>query len=105
MKRCFLLRTLIVVPACIIALTWLPGCKKFLAVSPPDTLIVSAKVFANEQLANDAVSGLYAETMRIFDFMNGYMTRFPGQYADELTRTSPGSSDMPFLQNSLTPTD
>ncbi len=105
MKQHFLLRNLAAASACLIIIACLPACKKFLDVSSSDTQITAAQVFSNEQSAYDAVSGLYAQIMKTFDFMNGYISRFPGLYSDELTRSTPNSQDMPFLSNNLSVND
>lgn len=86
-------------------LSFMPACKKFVAVPAPDTQIVAEKVFADEQLANAAVAGLYARIMNAFGFMNGYMSRYAGLYSDELTKTTLSGADTFFLFNKLTGDD
>lgn len=83
----------------------LPGtsCKKFLAVDLPVSTITSESVFANEQTATAAVTGIYSQMMPTSLFYSsGGTSIYAGLLADELFVTNQNNAnDIQFYENSL----
>ncbi len=69
-----------------IVLMSLIGCSQFLEVPSPATKAENEKVFANEQTANAAITGVYAMMVSAnLQFFNGAITAYTGFSADEFS--------------------
>lgn len=92
---------------CMASLCYLgAGCKKFVAVDPPDDQLVSASVFNNDQTATATVVGIYSRIMQINKFfLNGANTLYPALSSDELVRTSPFANEDAFSSDALPATN
>ena len=78
------------------------GCKKLVQVDAPDSPVTAETVFANDSLAQQAVTGLYIKIMTNTKYLlNAGTTVFPGLSADELVRTTPLASEDQFYTVSL----
>jgi starch-binding outer membrane protein, SusD/RagB family len=76
-------------------------CNKLLDPGTPPEKVVGSQVYSNDSLAEAAVKGIYASMMLNFGLCNGYMSRYTGMSADELSRTVAIAPDVEFLNNSL----
>jgi starch-binding outer membrane protein, SusD/RagB family len=77
------------------------GCKKFLAIPPPKTLLVTVSVFDNNAPATSAMLTIYSQM-----FQNGdswYMAQNMGIYADEMQSYSASLDQVELYTNSLVP--
>ena len=83
----------------------LSACNRFLDVPPPGSEIISTKAFATDQSASLTVAGLYSDMMNGFGPMNGYMSKYPGLYSDELSKTTMNNADTVYLLSSIPKTD
>lgn len=78
------------------------SCKKFIQVDVPDDQMTAKTVFANDSLAQAAVTGLYIKLMSNTKYLlNGGMSVFPALSADELVRTTPIANEDQFYSNNL----
>jgi hypothetical protein len=103
-EKNFCNRRLAVIRFCI-AVCFFTGCKKFIDIAPPDTLVTSDKVFADNQTALSAMKGVYDKVQKNFCIVNGLTTKLGSLYSNEMVRTSPNSADGVFWSNSLTGND
>lgn len=80
------------------------SCDRFIDIAPPATQVESVKLFANEQSAVAAVTGIYA-TLGIgaSSFLNGGITLYTAAASDEIIATAPNTDLDPFFTNSITP--
>jgi len=76
------------------------GCKKFVQISPPNTQIVTATVFADNNAATAAMTVIYSEMQS----ESWYMSQNSGLLSDELSSNSTNSLVQPYYLNALTPT-
>ena len=63
------------------------GCGKLIEISDPRTTIQEDEVFANNELANSVMAGIYSYMMSntgTMIFSNGGMSVYAGMSADEL---------------------
>lgn len=89
----------------VVGLPLITGCNKLLDAGSPENKVITPQVYASDSLAQAALIGIYIKIMENFGPHNGFMSRFPGLCADELSRTSVLDQDQPFLTNTLTPDD
>ena len=87
----------------------LESCKKFVAVDPPSTDLISSTVFINDANATAAVVGIYSQIMEsISGFASGGIQSFTtlgGLSADELLSPSSAATLGEFYTNSIKPTN
>jgi hypothetical protein len=83
------------------------SCRKFVQISPPQTQLVSANVFANDLTATSAMNGVYV-SMLGNDFASGgsySVTLAGGLSADELTNFSASPDQIGIANNTIVPTN
>src|SRR5258708_6710100 len=87
----------------ILCLCWSP-CKKFVTVSPPTGSNSSETIFANDSLANEAVTGIYIQAMNTnLTLLNG-LDAYLALSADELALAPTGNpNELQFFFNALSP--
>ncbi len=96
-KRVF--RLIVLISLCIA-----PGCRKFVEVAAPDTMLTGAVIFSTDQGAIAAVNGVYQSmVINNLSLANGGMTLYPGLSADELVTTIPSADLDMFLHNEISP--
>src|SRR5580700_11487893 len=79
------------------------GCKKFVQIGPPNTLLVTANVYNNNSTATSALTSIYSQM-----FINSESFRMSqdlGLLADELTNHSTVPTQVQFYTNAMTPTN
>jgi hypothetical protein len=82
------------------------GCKKFVAVELPPTQTSTEAVFATDQTATAAVTGIYANLVSgTLSLTNGGMSIYPSLSADDLYNTAPSEDLDPFTSNSIPATN
>ena len=72
--------------AIFLVVTMQAACKKLVSISDPTTQITTDQTFANNEIANSAVNGIYetlASTSQITNFM-WYLAKYGGLSADEI---------------------
>lgn len=80
------------------------GCKKFVDIDPPPTLVDYELVFSDEKAAESAVNGLYFRlAQQNATLSNGGMTVYMGLSSDELYNTAAHPEYDAFRTNALTP--
>lgn len=80
------------------------GCSKFVEVPVPSTLLTSAQVFADDEGAREAASGVYATIANNnLGASNGGITLYAGLSADELQTVVPSADLDMFFTNSISP--
>jgi hypothetical protein len=85
--------------ACVFTST---GCRKLLAVSPPEDHISTAMVFSSDTNALNALTGLYIQIMdNPRGLFNGSLTIYGGLSSDELINTLPNAFEGAFRTNTL----
>lgn len=78
------------------------SCKKLVQVDDPDDSLTSAAVFADDSLAQAAVTGLYIKILGSTKFLlNGGVTLFPALSSDELVRNMNTIFEDQFNGNAL----
>jgi starch-binding outer membrane protein, SusD/RagB family len=79
-----------------------PGCKKFVELGPPTTLLTTRNVFERDETANAALTGLYTNMVEqnLMPFRLAFLT---GIAADELNTSYELMT--PVYQNALQPID
>lgn len=78
------------------------GCKKFVQVSPPDTLLETGLIFSSDQTATAAMMGVYSRAMTASGFfLNGGNSLYPGLSADEFAGTAAVPMVDAFTSNQL----
>jgi starch-binding outer membrane protein, SusD/RagB family len=79
------------------------SCKKMIAVSPPDQLVVGNTAFESDAIALSTLTGIYSEMMNNgTQFSASGVTLYAGLCADEMSYYSPSIRDE-FFKNELTP--
>ena len=84
------------------------SCKKFIAVDPPSTVIISATAFSSDASATSAMLGIYSRMMENPEKFSGGATGISalcGMSADELTEYSTEPSRRAFYTNTLSVTN
>jgi hypothetical protein len=80
------------------------SCKKFLAVSPPETQLPGGQVFNNSETAAAAAVGVYSQMMQTsLSMANGGATLYPALSAGELYNTGANADYDRFRGNSISP--
>ncbi|MCZ4501172.1 MAG: RagB/SusD domain protein [Marmoricola sp.] len=77
------------------------GCSEFVTVGPPNTKIASDLVFADDNLANSAMAGLYSLMMETAGIANHSVTLYAGLSADEFRNYSSSAASLEFSSNAL----
>lgn len=78
------------------------SCKKMVELDPSPNLIVSDNVFANDNTALSALSGLYVQMRSSnLNITNGGLSVFTGLAADEIYNTNVSATADPFYKNSI----
>jgi len=77
------------------------SCSKFIEVDPPETKAELSKIFADDQTALSAVTGLYYQMGASLNFFNGSITIFGSLSADELVSVAPNTTYDFFSNNAL----
>jgi len=84
------------------AALWLAGCRKFVQVPDPDNLLGTGKVFAGDETATAALTGMYSRAMSSSgSFLNGGNTIYPAMSADECTPTLAMPAVVEFSDDAL----
>lgn len=91
------MRLLLLIIAALISLV---SCKKFVAIDPPTTQLVSETVFAKDQTAIAAQLAIYARMEG--DGLVYQQIIYPGLSADEFTNYSTGTFSIDLATNNLT---
>lgn len=81
---------------------WFAGCRKFVQVPDPETLLGTGTVFSSDETATAALLGMYSRAMSLpGGFLNGGNTIYPSLSADEcmLTQAIPATAE--FNDNTL----
>ncbi len=91
------MRLLLLIIAALISLV---SCKKFVAINPPTTQLVSETVFAKDQTAIAAQLAIYARMEG--DGLVYQQIIYPGLSADEFTNYSTGTFSIDLATNNLT---
>jgi len=84
------------------------SCKKFVAIDPPNTQLVTSTVFTNDATATAAVTAIYGNMYSDVSFTgypNGNICFLAGLSSDELTNYSTNSSQIQFYTNTLDKND
>ncbi len=84
------------------------SCKKFVAIGPPETQLVTQSVFDNDATAVSAIRGIYIRMISGGGFASGTLssvTGLAGLSADELQNFSTSADPIGFAHNSLLPTN
>jgi hypothetical protein len=84
------------------------GCKKFVAIGPPETQLVTQTVFDNDATALSAIRGIYIRMISGGGFASGSLssvTDLAGLSADDLQDFSTSADMIGFAHNSLLPTN
>lgn len=81
----------------------LPSCKKLVEVPEPDDLVLRSKIFNSNEAANAAVVDMYSKMVIGLRSTNGYLSKIPALYGDELTAATAAGmpEDLPFYNNAL----
>lgn len=91
----------------LLILSTISGCRKFVNVPAPTTELVSSVVFANDQSAKAALSGIYSSIMQDptspFSGGGSSIGLLCGMAADELKNYSSQTEPGQFYQNSISP--
>lgn len=78
------------------------GCRKFVQVPDPDTLLGTGTVFSGDETATAALMGMYSRAMSLPGaFLNGGNTLYPSLSADECTLTQSIPATAEFNDNTL----
>ncbi|HWK07365.1 MAG TPA: RagB/SusD family nutrient uptake outer membrane protein [Puia sp.] len=78
------------------------GCRKFIEVAPPDTLLETTTIFASDETAIAAMMGVYSRAMATPGYiLNGGMALYPGLSADETWPTISVTGTMEFYDDVL----
>ncbi len=77
------------------------SCKKFVAVEPPKTVLISQTVFNTNATATSALLGIYSTMMQDQSFASISTTRYTGLSSDELTNYSVDPAQNEIYENSL----
>lgn len=85
----------------------LTNCTKYLQDGKIDNNLTNGDVFSNDESANAVAVNVFSDIMKASDFLNGYMSRYMGLYADEIINTgeTPLDSDAPYITCNVTPAD
>jgi len=84
------------------------GCKKFVAVDPPKTQIVTASVYSNDGSAISAMNGIYSQMISSAGFASGgyvSVTLLGGLSSDEFINYSASAELETFYANNLNATN
>ena len=86
----------------LLSVALLPGCRKFVQVPDPDTLLGTGTVFSGDETATAALMGMYSRAMSLPGaFLNGGNTLYPSLSADECTLTQSIPATAEFNDNTL----
>lgn len=86
------------------ALLFFSGCKKYVAVPPPENQLISDVAFADESSANATMAGLYSNLNSYnYQFANALGTAMPAMGADEYYYALSSANFNEFRDNNLTP--
>jgi hypothetical protein len=100
------LRAILKISVALPALLILTGCKKFIEVELPPTQTSTEALFASEQTAVSAVTGIYTNLVfSSLSFSNGGMSIYPSLSADDLYNTAPNEELDVFTNNSIPATN
>jgi hypothetical protein len=78
------------------------GCRKFVQVPDPDTLLGTSKVFSGDETATAALMGMYSRAVSLpGTFLNGGNTLYPSLSADECTPSFAIPAVEEFSDNAL----
>ncbi len=81
---------------------WFSGCRKFVQVPDPETLLGTGTVFSSDETATAALMGMYSRAMSLQGaFLNGGNTIYPSLSADECTLTLAIPAMAEFNDNTL----
>jgi len=75
------------------------GCKKFVQIGPPNTLLVTDNVFNNNSTATSALTSIYTQMFNNSESFN--MAQDLGLLADELTNYSTQPLQLQFYTNAM----
>jgi len=75
------------------------ACKKFVQVDPPIDQPTEVSLFADDNTATAAWTGIYNNMMQTFRFLSSDITTYAGVSSDELSYFNPPAN--PFLTNSI----
>jgi starch-binding outer membrane protein, SusD/RagB family len=78
------------------------GCKKFVQIPPPNTLLVTTNVFNNNSTATSALTSIYTQMFTNSESFN--IAQDLGLLADELTNYSTSAVQVEFYTNAMTAT-
>lgn len=82
------------------------SCKKFVEIAPPDNQVELSKIFANDEAAISAATGLYYRmNNNNLIISNGGVTVYAGLSSDEFYNVSPDTELDLFTTNALIPND
>lgn len=82
------------------------SCRKAVEADPPVGQLSTVQVFATEESARSALSGLYSQMMNSnLILSNGGMSIYPALSADELTNTAANTDQDAFRRNAVPPTN
>ena len=84
------------------------SCKKFVAINPPETQLVTASVFTTDATATAAMVGIYSQMMQSNGFTSGdfgAISNLSGMSGDELSNFSPDASLTEFYRDALVTTN
>jgi starch-binding outer membrane protein, SusD/RagB family len=92
-------RSQIVAIFCLVILT-ASGCKKFVQIGSPNTLLVTSNVFNNNFTPTATVTSIYTQMFNNSESFTG--SRNQGLLADELTNYSTAATQIQFYTNEMT---
>ena len=80
------------------------GCKKFVSIQAPNTQLVTASVFANDETATAAMTGIYGNMYGNYGFAGQTLksiSLLAGLSADEFANYSTDAAQTEFFTNEL----
>jgi hypothetical protein len=88
----------------VIATILFTGCKKFVDIDPPRTMIETSVVFSSESAALSAVAGVYSRCQSpTLGLLTGGIPVYSGLGSDEISNTAPNGTYDAFRTNSVLP--
>lgn len=95
--------------ACVLILTYMNGCKKFVQIPGPKNSIVTNQVFADSADATQAILGMYINDSNVVSgsggISGGILTVCTGLSADELSSATGSISDIEFYSDKISSAD
>ena len=97
----------IVIPIISVSIFMQTACKKFVSINPPIDKIVAKEVYTSDEMATNALRGIYVTLATSVSFAGGQssVTMLAGRSADEFTNFYNDDAIKQFSENSLISTN